>query len=464
MPTRRPGLWTALLIAIIVVALQVAIKRPDQLQPDERTYLAIVNTLVRTGVYSDGDMNAGGVAGHPGRFIAPAFPLMVAALAKVDGTLAARLACLKQSERKALRTACGRLWTLDALQIGIAGIGMVCVFAIAWMVSGSLAVAWGSMLIALATGESAAYARLLLTDTLASTAFYLFLAAVVALIERDRAWLAAVAGAAAGLATLSRPGYAYLLYAATVAVLTLGMFRTHIATGFRPRHGIVLLAAGLAVLAPWMLRNQLMFGDVALTTGYGALALGQRVAYNAMTWSEWGAAWIFWLPDVGDDLSRMLFKPELTHRLGFYARDTFYQIGNGALQTETLAAAGGEQHHLGYLLRHYLLGDLPKHVAVTLALAWRGMWAGKWLGVIALVLAWPVVRELIRRGRLAPLSALAIPLMFMLGLHAFVSVNIVRYNVPMISLYSLIVAFAAVELWQRHAKHRGPHREPGAAT
>ncbi len=454
----------ALLVAVAVVSVQMAVKRADPLQPDERTYLAIIDTLTRTGVYGDGDMTAAGVAGKPGRFIAPAYPLMVSALAKLDSGLPAKLACLAKSERKALRTSCGRLWSLDALQIGIAAIGMAAVFAIAHIVSGSLTVAWGSLLIALATGESATYARLLLTDTLATTAFYLFLAALVALVGRDRAWLAATAGAAAGLATLARPGYAYLLYATTVAVLALALLRSRVPTALRPHHAFVLLAAGLAVIAPWLLRNQLTFGDAALTAGYGALALGQRVAYNAMTWSEWGAAWIFWLPDVGDDISRVLFKPETTHRLGFYAPDTFYQVGNGALHATTLAAAGSEQNHLGYLIRHHVVGDLPKHVAVTLALAWRGMWAGKWLGVIALVLAWPVLRELIRHRGFAPLAALALPLLFMLGLHAFVSVNIVRYNVPMIALYSLIVALAAVDLWQRLAAWRGERNQPEAAT
>lgn len=454
MAAHRSGLWMALLVALVVVGVQMSLKRPDPLQPDERTYLAIINTLLRTGVYSDGDMNAGGVAGEPGRFIAPAYPMMVAGLAKLDGTLASRLECLGRSERKAPRTACGRLWALDITQTLLAAIGLAAVFAIAHMVSGSSAVAWGTLLIALATGETATYARLILTDTLASTALYLFLAALVALTERDRSWLAAVAGAALGLVTLSRPAFAYLLYAAAAGIVGLGLLRNRLSTPFRPAHGLILLAAGICVLSPWLLRNRLLFGDAALTAGYGALALGQRVAYNAMTWTEWGAAWIFWLPDVGDDLARALFQPQTTHRLGFTASDTFYQVGNGPLLTNALEAAGGPEHQLGYLIKTYILGDPVKHIAVTLALAWRGMWAGKWLGPIALAVAWPVVRELSRRGRLSPLLALTLPLLFMLGLHAFVSVNIVRYNVPMISLYAFIVAVAAGLAWQRISDRR----------
>lgn len=451
---RRQGILAALLAAIAIISAQIAMKRPDVLQPDERTYLDVINPLLRTGIFTDGSMTASGTAGEPGRFLAPAYPVMVAGLARMDGKLAATLSCLGASSHKELRTVCGSLWTLQASQAVVAAIGVTAVFVIALMLTGSRAVAWATLLLVLATGEPAGYARLILTDTLATTALYLFTAALVALMTTGSTFAAAAAGIAIGFATLARPGYAYLFYAAGLVVLAVGLLRSRIDTTVRPMHGPLLIACGFLVLTPWMARNWLIFGDTALTAGYGALALAQRVAYNAMTWSEWAAAWVYWLPDVGDDIARALFKPETTHRLGFNAPDTFYQIGTGALHAQTLAAAGSEDRHLGYLISTHIVGDLFKHIMVTLTLVWRGMWAGKWLGVAALLLAWPVLRGLIRSGKLTALLAMALPLLFMLGLHAFVSVNVVRYNVPMISLYALVVSMAAVDLGRRLADRR----------
>lgn len=446
----RNGVLAAFLAALVVIAVQMALKRTDALQPDERTYLAVINDLVRTGTYTDGDMTSAGQAGKPGRFIAPAFPLVIGTLARVDGDLARAFQCLgAQKGKTVLRNSCGSLGTFNALQAVLAALGAAAVFAIARMLSGADAVAWGAMGVALASGEFAGYARLILTDTLTFTAFYLALAALVALVVHGRAGAAVGAGLALGLATLARPGFLYLLYATCLALLVLALWGRSWLPKARPTHGVLVLAGGLAVLAPWMLRNLAQFGDAGLTAGYAAFTLVQRVAYNAMTWGEWAASFVYWFPDIGDDLAALLFKPETTRRLNFNAPDGFYLQGAGRLATDTLAAAGGADRHLGYLLKHYVLGDPVKHLAVTFALAWRGLWAGKWIGVIALPLLWPVTRAMIARGMLAPFLALAVPLLFMVGLHAFVSVSIVRYNTPMLALFSFAIAFFAHEVWQR---------------
>jgi hypothetical protein len=449
-PTGRAGYALAFLVALAVILAQIAVKRADTLQPDERTYLEIVNPLVVTGVYTDGGMTRDGIAGKPGRFIAPAFPLLVAAIARADAGFARTLACFAK-DGKALRNACGSLWPLYLAQAMVAAAGLLAIFAIAVMLTGSPAVAWGGLGVALASGEPASYARLMLTDTLAFATFSLALAGLVALVSRGGTRLALAAGAALGLAALARPSFLYLLYLAAVAVLLLGMLRGRIGTPVRALDGPALLAAGLAVMAPWMLRNLMVFGDTALTVGYGPFTLAQRIAYNTMTWAEWGAAWLFWFPDIGDDLARALLRPELTSRLGWSAPETFYKVGAGPLFAATEAAAGGPQHHLSYLLRNHVLGDLFKHSAVTLVLAWRGLWVGKWLAVVAMLLLWPFARAVARRGNLAPLLALVLPLAALVGLNAFVSVSIVRYNLPLLALFAPVVAWGLVSIWQRVA-------------
>lgn len=443
----RAGVLAAFLIAVIVIAAQLALKRADRLQPDELSYVAVATKLVATGTFTDGSMSPDGVAGKPGRFFAPAYPVLLGALAMADAGFGRALICL-ESNPKAVRSGCGALWTFHAMQIAIAAIGMAAIFLTARRLGGSDSIAWTTMLIALATGEPATYARLMLTDTLAFTTIYVSVAALVMLACDGKVRDAVIAGSALGFATLSRPGYIYLLYAVAIVIPIVALLWPRVGAA-QWWHGAIVIGSGIAVLSPWMMRNHAQFGDAALTAGYGPFTLVQRVAYNAMTWPEWGAAWIFWLPDVGDDLAKALFRAELVGKLGFNAPDTYYKLGAGPLMAETLSAAGGPQRHLDYLLKTYVLGDPVKHVAVTLVLAWRGFWAGKWLGVLALVLAWPVIAALFKRAKLTAFLALALPLLFTLGLHAFVSVNIVRYNIPLIALFAFIVAYAANEAWTR---------------
>lgn len=448
--TGRLAAGAAFLAALLVILVQIALKMPDRLQPDEHTYLEIINDVVRTGIYTDGGMAAKERAGQPGRFIAPAFPLIVAGIAKADRGFADTLACFG-SNQKAPRNACGRLWPFTVVNAAIAALGLVGIFLIARLLTQSAPVAWTALGVALASGEPAGFARLLLTDTLATTTFTLCLASLVALTIYGGRRLAVACGAALGLAALTRPSFVYLLYLIAAGLLLAGLLRARLPTAVHWTHAPIVLVAALVVMAPWMVRNVLLFGDAALTAGYGGFTLVQRVSYNAMTWGEWAAAWVFWFPDIGDGIAKAIFRPELVSRLGWNAPETFYKVGLGPLMQATEAAAGGPQHHVGYLIRNYVLGDLLKHSAVTLVLAWRGLWVGKWLAVVALLLLWPACREIVRKGRLLPLLALLLPLAALVGLHAFVSVSIARYNLPLLALFSIAIAMPLVALWQRLA-------------
>ena len=46
------------------------------------------------------------------------------------------------------------------------------------------------------------------------------------------------------------------------------------------------------VVGPWVLRNWILHDTAAVSGGYAAYILVQRVAYNAMTLQEWLASWI----------------------------------------------------------------------------------------------------------------------------------------------------------------------------
>ncbi len=56
-----------------------------------------------------------------------------------------------------------------------------------------------------------------------------------------------------------------------------------------------------------------------------------------------------------------------------------------------------------------------------------------------------------RRRRLAGFALIALPIFFLAGLHGFTSVNVLRYNVPVVLIWSLAVTLFAIEMANRLA-------------
>lgn len=456
MATGRPAtsrllqLTLAFLVALAVIGLQMAYKGVRLPQADEIVYLDLATDLNNTGTFTDGIFADPGSGGRsvPGRFFAPAYPMILHALSRLDPAVQEFARCHSRRSDPAASPCRKTPFSLLALQAVMAALGMACIFAIALLLTDWPLVAGLSLALALATGEASYYARTCLTENAAFLAFYVFMAAAVAAAMMRRSWAFAVAGAALALAALSRPSYLYLLYAAVILLVFLAAMRLRNADISWRHLAAFALAAG-AILAPWTIRNLMVFGDPALSKGYGGFILVQRIAYNAMTPTEWGVSLIAWLPDFGDQLARALFSPESYVRLGWKDPSAFYVVGNGQFLLETLKASGGRADHLSYLLHNHVLAAPFKHMAVTLPLTLRGIWVGNYLSLAAVMLAIPVGLRLMRAGRLAAYLVLALPPLFIAGLHGFTSVNVPRYNVPLIALYAFVVAFTIAGLLVR---------------
>lgn len=446
-----------ILFALLVTAVQTY-RTPTSKIPelDDFYYFFIARDLKLYGVFSDGlfrdakdyfiapDVREEHADVKPGRFFTPAYPFFLHLLQTFDSGLAKSIRChcfYKEVEPPPCPNDFGRL---VAIQVVLAALAAFCAFVIGIELSGSQRIAWLTLALVLATGELGSYPRTYLSENLSLPAFCAFMTfAVLAASRLAGRWFLA-AGVSLSLATLVRPGYLYLL-AALVLVLLLAPLlwpylkrKQPLAWGLR--EAALFAAGGALLLVPWLIRNRVLFGDFELTHGYAGYALVQRLAYNLMSWPEWLAAFIVWLPGFGDELGKLLLPERLYERLGFFDANTYYQIGWNAFRTNTLAAAGSVEAHLGYLIRNYIVGDLVKHTIVTLPLAMRGFWAGKYLALVALALAWPVLRDLWRTGNIGLFAVLSLPPLFMVGFHAFVSVSIDRYNLPMIIVFAFIIA------------------------
>lgn len=443
------------LLVLAFIGLQTARKGDKIPESDEFAYLSIARDLTNTGTFGDGIFAEKRAAGtiSPGRFFAPGYPGFLYLMSRLDPAVRDFIDCSVRHMGVAGPACMPAPVSLLAVQSVFAAVGVTAIFAAAELLSKSLLVAGLSVFLALATGEPAFYVRTYLTENTAFLGFYVFMAAAVAATLKQRPGTFAIAGAALAFAALSRPSYLYLLYVLAPLLWVAAWVRYPKDRRNGPNvtwsEAAAFGCAALAILAPWMMRNLAQFGDTALSAGYGGYILVQRVAYNAMTAAEWGASFIFWLPDFGDRLARALFDASIYQRLGWDGPNAFYIVGNGDLMRTTLAASGGRAGHLNFLLREHVLAHPIKHPLVTLPLTLRGIWVGKYLSLAAVLVVYPVARELARHGRLFAFLVFALAPVFMTALHGLLSVNVVRYNVPMIGPYAIVVAFAIVALSSR---------------
>lgn len=452
----RLALAAVFLGAFAVLQLGALLAAPRHLGVfDQRFYVATAWDLLTHGVYADGifdRVDGTQAVPPPGMFLAPLYPLLLAGLMRLDPALLQGAECVVRH--------------LDALDVGrhcapyrglvmpvhmafLAG-ALACLFASARRLSGSAALA--ALATLLATGLLWIYLRLLqlaMTESLALLLFALALHALLRTLDGGGRRWAALAGLALGLLILTRPSYQLLmpvLLAALAGAMLLAASRAE-----RWRRAGLALAGCLGLLlptAPWVIRNAVELGRPAISAGYGPAVLVERLAYNDMGWGEWRRSFVFWLPDIGDDLARRLFGAAAVDRLDWNRPDSFYMVGQDRRQA-MLAREGGIDDALGGLLREQVLGKAAKHAAVTLALAWCGLWIGRNALVAILVFLPFGLAAAARAGRLRPVLLWMAPPWLMLIVHAAASVNQERYNLALAFGFSLLAAWGLAALLAR---------------
>ncbi|MEQ8227023.1 MAG: hypothetical protein RIA64_02975 [Rhodospirillales bacterium] len=441
----------ALGVCLVVVLAQT-------LMPEYRRPVADANGYARLAVelaeaWASPGKSASAAMGF---YLNPMYPGFLALLTFVDESFMAALKCVRSAEASCDLSGLTLAFLLQGI---LAALSTFFVFLATRLLTADLRIAWLTLIIVLSVKTFADYAPQLLTESLAFFFVMLFTWLLAVILNSRDVRLAPViwAGAVLGLATLTRPSYQYLIvFMAPVLFL---WFRFGSNAGWRVsfRAGAVFTVAAAAVLTPWVIRNYLDLGVVTVNSG-GARVFVERLPYNLMTWSEWGMSFIYWLPDFGDNLATILFSKESVRRLSWYHPDSFYMMGRGQFFYDVRALAAQHADPLGFMLREYVWGDLFKHLAVTVTLAVRGMWVGNYVSLVGLIMLPGCVWILVRQQRLVPFLVYCLPPCFMLGLYAFVSVNVVRYNEPLIAVFALSAATAIVYLadfaWTRMRRIR----------
>ncbi|MCG8450641.1 MAG: hypothetical protein MI725_13815, partial [Pirellulales bacterium] len=248
-----------------------------------------------------------------------------------------------------------------------------------------------------------------------------------------------------GLLTLVRPEYIYWFYAKLVLIIIYMLFYKEKALY---KHLIVLLLGFYLVLGPWLVRNYIVLEQATLTSGYADIILSHRLAYNYMTWKEWSVSFIYWLPDFGDSLAEDLFDEELYRKLTFEPGDTYYSGKSGEVLSEGYNSVHDRDQVLYYLIKTEILANPVKHILVSLPLLLRGIFIAKYWGLLAFFCLLSTFL-LLNKADAVKLFIYGFPAFFMAIFYALVTVSIPRYNLLLVSVYSISLGYIVVFIVNR---------------
>lgn len=444
--------WQELLLVALFFTLILAIQYSisDSFSPptkDALRYSDYAVNIVQHGTFGLTDRASPDAAPYPGNANGPIYPLFIAAVAALNDPLFDSLSCAvanpKQTEE------CPEHYDALALaQYAIALISLLLLWASAQLLFRHRLFAVLTTLFAALSMVYAEKALEIETENLILPLFILVqLSLMQLLIKSNKRW-AFTLGVALGLLTLTRPEYLYL-------GLAIGILWTGIAIFKQDKHQtLMLLCAALAFLlslAPWSLRNQNHFDSPALSGGnYGEIILSCRLSFNRMTATEWAAAFVYWLPDFGDKLAAA-WLPEASYAKLISTRNDSYLATAHADILQPAMQSMNPDAILGHLIKTEILGRPLQHALVTLPLIWRGAFVAKYWGLIGLVGYLSLLIYTVRQGNWLLLQ-LSAPAWFMVAFHAAISINIPRYNLPLVSLYALGWGWFAYRFLRRYWK------------
>ena len=127
------------------------------------------------------------------------------------------------------------------------------------------------------------------------------------------------------------------------------------------------------------------------------------------------------------------------HRFMYHTPGSFFRTGRE--RRDSLIEQNGQIDPLiAQLMRNEMASNWWRYFAVTIPLAWCGMWPG---GIVTLLLLPLFVASVLQavRTREPNLMFYAAPAVLMLGLHAAVGNHYTRYNLILIGPYSVGAAW-----------------------
>lgn len=450
--------WLPLLIVILtitVMAAKIVMNPPGLPVNDSIGYLSVAAKLHETGVFTDGTYDIftriEGPRGE-GMFFGPLYPAFLAALMKLDeGFYQSSLCVIAETP--------GRDCVFEdnvmlAAQSALGVIAILLVYFSGLILGGRKSLAVIAALLVLASGAYDSFMQVM-TEPLALPLCTLACLLAALSYKRKSGSMAFWAAIVLGLLALTRPSFVYLFYFAVacgIFVIIWALVEKREVLYIKSLAHILalfVLGYGLAVM-PWVVRNGEKLGVYAISAGYAPFILAQRVVYNDMTWREWGASYIYFLPEIGVPLAQNFLPPDSYERFDDNSQHAFSKWLIMSI-ADSYHASGTTPNQLPWIIDHYILAHPVKHILVTISLAWRGIWIAGAASLAAIpVFAVYFLRALRRRDW--AFIIFAFPGIFLLGFNAFVSLNITRYNMILWPAVSIAMAWTILWLYDRYLR------------
>jgi 4-amino-4-deoxy-L-arabinose transferase-like glycosyltransferase len=224
----------------------------------------------------------------------------------------------------------------------------------------------------------------------------------------------------------------------------------------------LLVTIGFALpTAAWVVRNGEALDTWAVTEGRSGPILLTRERLNDMTAREYLIAFVYWTRGFGDNLAEDIFGPDSYRRLSVDTPDGFYgeALADYPRRVDAYAAEHGTtlaqaRRLVDAEIKGDIVADLPRHLAVTLPVFYRGLWVDEFIVWTLPSLLWIGWLSLRRRACLA--LVWLYPAAFSLLFHALFTLNLPRFHIPATASLAIAGALAVGEIVDR--RRRGPRR------
>ncbi len=196
-----------------------------------------------------------------------------------------------------------------------------------------------------------------------------------------------------------------------------------------------------------MARNSISTGSWGLTEEYGSATLIERFAYNDMTAREFFLSFPYCLPVIGPPIVDTAFGEEAMERFTYYTPKSFFHVGRST-RDKLVEAHGRLDPLIGDLVQKEVRTNWWRHLLVSVALGWCGVWVGGGLGLLIVPLFAAVV--VVGRGPAHRLLLVySAPAFTMLAMHALIANHYTRYNLILIGPLAAAAAFPLKAILER---------------
>ena len=411
---------------------------------DALGYVRLADNLVHRNTLA-----VAAVTTEPSPFFPPLYPGFLAAIAFVDERFRTLLACVGALEFNPIENTCVlEFGSAIYIHIGLSALTLTLIWISAFVIFRSTVVAAISVVFAWGTGRFSEVAVIFLTENIYLPCFAAASLMLLLAVRDNRFWQFIGCGVAIGLAALTRPSAQYASYAILFILVATGVSAYLSCKSTKVLVGTMLfVVAYCGTILPWMVRNHLQFDHMALTKGYASKILVERLSYNRMTWSEFAITPLYWLPGPGEALAKQLFDEVDYRRLGFSAEDSFYRTGVGRDRAELAGMFSNEADRMTHLLEDRLMNEPVKHILVTAALSYRGMWIVKYWSLVAAPTMLFLFARCFWNRSWREFAIFLLPGLFMLVFHATITSNVHRYNLKLIPGMALSCGWLVVRLF-----------------